>query len=97
METDGSPVPGPWEAIAGSSPEVSDNLEAAGHLAYRFEGQYLPVLLRSRTQEQQDRVWLAFWSYLTAPSNKRKPFSLSSKGADKLIEDFQKAMLEGNN
>ena len=84
-----------WEAIANGSPELSDNPEGAEHLADRFEGQYLPAMMKARTPEAQERVWLAFWTYLTAPLTQRKPFRLSSKAADQLIGDVQKAMSQG--
>ena len=83
-----------WEEIARGSPELVDNPEGAEHLTYRFVGQYLPALLRARTKEDTDDVWLAFWSYLTARGNKRKPFVLSQQAADRLITEFQQALSE---
>ena len=83
-----------WEDIARSSPELTDNPEGLELLAYRFAGQYLPALLRTRTQEDRDRVWLAFWSYLVAGATMRKPFGLSNREADRLIADFQNALSE---
>ena len=83
-----------WEEIARSSPELVDNPEGAKHLAYRFVGQYLPALLRARTQGDSDQVWMAFWSYLVARASGRKPFGLSQGAADHLIAEFQKALPE---
>ena len=83
-----------WEDIARNSPELVDNPDGLELLAYRFAGQYLPALLRTRTKEDSDRVWLAFWSYLVAPSSGRKPFGLSNREADRLIADFQNALSE---
>ena len=81
-----------WEEIAGSSPELVDNPEGTEHLAYRFVGQYLPALLRVRTKEDSDDVWLAFWSYLVARGNQRKPFALSQEAADRVITEFQQVL-----
>lgn len=83
-----------WEEIARSSPELVDNPEGAEHLAYRFVGPYFPALLRARTKENSDHVWLAFWSYLIARRSRRKPFGLSQQVADGLIAAFQKALPE---
>ena len=83
-----------WEGIAKNSPEFEDNPEEAEHLAYRFVGQYLPALLRARTKDDSDHVWLAFWSYLIAPASRRKPFGLSQQAADRLITELQKALSE---
>ena len=83
-----------WEEIARHLPELVDNPEGPEHLAYRFVGQYLPALLRARTKEASDHVWLAYWSYLTARQSKRKPFGLSQQAADRLVTEFQKALFE---
>ena len=95
MENDEIPGSSLWEAIANRHPEFSGNPEGAAHVAYRFEGQYLPALSKARTQEESERVWLAFWSYLTAPLTRRKPFGLSSRAADRLIAEYQEALTEG--
>lgn len=81
-----------WEEIARNSPELVDNPEGVEHLAYRFVGQYLPVLLGARNKEASDHVWLAYWNYLTARQSGRKPFGLSQQAADQLITEFQKAL-----
>ena len=81
-----------WERIAAKLPELSSDAEGVERIADRFAGQYLPVLLRGRTQEERDHVWLAFWHYLVAPRTNRKPFGLSSRTADLLIAEFQKAL-----
>lgn len=83
-----------WEEIARNLPELVDNPEGAEHLAYRFVGQYLPVLLGAKTKVSNDHVWLAYWSYLTARRSKRKPFGLSQQAADRLITEFQKSLSE---
>ena len=83
-----------WEEIARCSPELTDNPEGAEHLAYRFVGQYLPALLRARTKEDMDDVWLAFRSYLVARGNQRKPFVLSQEAADRVLTEFQQALSE---
>ena len=83
-----------WEEIARSSPELVDNPEGAEHLTYRFVAQYLPALLRASTKKDSDDVWLAFWSYLTARGNQRKPFVLSQEAADRVITEFQQALSE---
>ena len=75
--------------IAKRSPELVDNLEGAEHLARRFVSQYLPVLLRAKTEEDRNHVWLAFWSYLIAPRNRRKPFGLSQEAAEGVLAHFQ--------
>ena len=81
-----------WERIARMSPELEDDPDGAEHLAYRFVGQYLPALLSARTKEGGDDVWLAFWSYLIACGNQRKPFELCQEAADRLITEFQQAL-----
>ncbi len=83
-----------WVRTATKLPELSNDPEGAEHLVERFLGQYLPVLLRCRTKEDSDHVWLAFWNYLVAPSTRRKPFGLSSRTADLLIAEFQGALSE---
>ena len=83
-----------WVNIATNSPELASHPEGVERLVSRFVGQYLPVLLRTRTEEDSDRVWLAFWNYLVAPATSRKPFGLSSRAADLLIAEFQSALSE---
>ena len=83
-----------WEDIARNSPELVDNPDGLERVVYRFVGQYLPALLKTRTKEDGDQVWLAFWSYLVAPASGRKPFGLSNRAADNLIADFQNALRE---
>ena len=81
-----------WEDIARNSPELVDNPDGLERVADRFVGQYLLALLKIRTKEDCDRVWLALWSYLVAPASRRKPFGLSNRAADHLIADFQNAL-----
>ena len=83
-----------WVSIATKVPDLLNDPEGAEHLVDRFVGQYLPVLLRSRREEDRDHVWLAFWNYLVAPRTRRKPFGLSSGMADLLIAEFQSALSE---
>ena len=83
-----------WVKIAINLPELLDNPEGVEQLVDRFAGQYLPVLLRSRAKDDSDRVWLAFWSYLIAPPTRRKLFGLSHHTADRLIADFERALLQ---
>ena len=85
-----------WLQIATKLPELASNAGGLEHLVDRFVRQYLPVLLRSRTEEERDHVWLAFWSYLVAPRNRRKPLGLSSRTADLLIAEFQSVLTESN-
>jgi hypothetical protein len=84
-----------WVDLAAQSPELADNPKGADHLVLRYLGQYLPALLRSRTREDRERVWLAFWSYLVARASRKKPFGLSHHGADDLIARFQEALQRG--
>ena len=81
-----------WANIAADLPELESDPEGAGQLVDRFVGQYLPVLLRTGSKEGRDRAWLAFWSYVVAPATSRKPFGLSPRNADRLIEKFQRAL-----
>jgi len=81
-----------WEEFVGRASELQDNPTACEHLVYRFLGQYLPALVAARTQEDLDRVWRAFWSYLTAPLTRAKPFGLSYSSADDLIADIQQEL-----
>ena len=81
-----------WVGIATKLPDLMNDPEGTEHLVERFVGQYLPVLLRSRAQQDIDRAWLALWHYLVAPRTNRKPFGLSSKTADFLIAEFQSAL-----
>ena len=57
-----------WVRIATKLPELSSDVEGVEHLVDRFIGQYLPVLLSAGSKEDHGHVWLAFWSYLFAPS-----------------------------
>ena len=81
-----------WVSIAMKVPELLNDPEGVEHLVDRFVGQYLPVLLRTRGERDIDKVWLAFWSYLVAPSTSRKPFGLTGRTADLLIAEFQGAL-----
>ena len=83
-----------WLEISKKLPELVSDLDGAEHLVDRFAGQYLPALLRARTKDDSDHVWLAFWNYLVAPRTGRKPFGLSSRAADVLIAEFQRALSE---
>ena len=83
-----------WEEIAGRSTELEDNLQGSSHLALRFVGQYLPILLRTKNHEERERVWFSFWSYLVARETDRKPFGLSQGAADEIIVQFKAALVE---
>ena len=83
-----------WEEIAGRSPELEDNPEGAHHLAFRFAGKYLPIVLRTKDHDERERVWLSFWSYLVARETSRKPFGLTSGAADEIIAQFKAALDE---
>ncbi len=83
-----------WVSIAMTLPELLNDPEGTEHLVDRFVGQYLPVLLRSRREEERDHVWLALWNYLVAPHTNRKPFGLSGTTADLLIGEFKGALSE---
>ena len=81
-----------WEEFVGRASELQDDQAACEQLVYRFLGQYLPALISARTQEDRDRVWRAFWSYLTAPVTRAKPFGLSYSSADDLIAEIQQEL-----
>ena len=81
-----------WLDIAVSLPELAADPEGAAHLVERFAGQYLPVLVSAASTEAGERAWLAFWSYVVAPRTGRKPFTLSSRNADCLIDKFRQAL-----
>ena len=81
-----------WLGIAMKLPELVDDPEGTEHLVARFVGQYLQVLLGTSGKQDNDRVWLAFWHYLVAPSTRRKPFGLTGRTADLLIAEFQSAL-----
>ena len=83
-----------WGQIVRGLPELADNPEGADYLVFRFAGQYLPAVVKARTNEAVDRVWLSFWNYLVAPMSSRKPFGLSSQGADRLIAQLQQGVAE---
>jgi hypothetical protein len=83
-----------WVEIAIRSPELEENPEGAAHLAFRFAGKYLPIVLGAKDNEERERVWLAFWSYLIARETSRKPFGLSSDAADEIIGQFRAALDE---
>ena len=83
-----------WEEIAIRSPELEENPEGAAHLAFRFAGKYLPIVLGAKDNEERERVWLAFWSYLIARETNRKPFGLSADAADEIIGQFRAALDE---
>ena len=78
-----------WVGVANKLPDLANDPEGTGHLVERYVAQYLPAHLRSKSQQDIDRVWLAFWHYLVAPRTNRKPFGLSSRTADLLIAEFQ--------
>ena len=81
-----------WEELVGKASERRDNPAACERLVYRFLGQYLPALISARTQDDRERVWRAFWSYLTAPVTGAKPFGLSYSSADDLLADIQQEL-----
>lgn len=74
-----------WEAMIGDVPELANDKESTEQIADRFVRQYLTAWLRAGTDEMRERVWTAFWSYLTSALTHRKPFKLSSESADALI------------
>jgi hypothetical protein len=78
-----------WVGVANKLPELADDPAGTNHLVERYVAQYLPAHLKSRSQQDFDRVWLAFWHYLVAPRTNRKPFGLTSTTADLLIAEFQ--------
>ena len=78
-----------WLSMASKQSNVLDNPEGAAHMVERFVAQYVPAILKTRTNPDYERVWLAFWHYLVAPRTSRKPFGLSSEAADELIAEFQ--------
>ena len=84
----------PFLEITRASPELAGNPEGAERLAYRFLSKYLRALLRARTGQDREQVWLAFWSYLIARATRRKPFTLSHQAADRLVARFQKTLSE---
>ena len=74
-----------WESIVFESSGFIGNLEGAEHFIYRFMGQYLPAIMKGRSEEGVERAWLALWSYMIARRSARKPFTLSHDAADDLI------------
>ena len=74
-----------WTRMIGDAPELVDDNESTEQIADRFVRQYLAAWLKAGTDEMRERVWLAFWSYLTSTPTPRKPFELSSESADSLI------------
>ena len=83
-----------WLDSAKDVAELFGDTESAAALVDRFVRQYLPVLLRCRSYDECDQVWLAFWNYLVAPATRRKLFGLSSQSADLLISGFQRILSE---
>jgi hypothetical protein len=71
--------------MIGDTPELADDKESIEQIADRFARQYLAAWLRAGTDDMRERVWLAFWSYLTSAATPRKPFVLSGESADSLI------------
>jgi hypothetical protein len=51
-------------------------------------------VLGAKDNEERERVWLAFWSYLIARETSRKPFGLSADAADEIIGQFRAALDE---
>ena len=74
-----------WEDIVRESSGFIDNAEGVDHFIYRFQGQYLPIIVKSRTKEGLEHAWLALWSYMIARRSPRKPFTLAHDAADDLI------------
>ena len=81
-----------WVSLASLSQELENNPRGTEHLVFRYIDQYLPALLSARTINDQDHVWLAFWSYVVARKSAKKPFSLSHHSADELIIRFKESM-----
>ena len=81
-----------WGQIVKALPELADNSEGVDQLVFRFAGQYLPAVVKARSDEELQRVWMAFWSYLVAPLSGRKLFRLSPQGADRLIVQLQQEL-----
>lgn len=85
-----------WVGIANKLPDLANDPEGTDHLVERYVAQYLPAHLRSKNQQDIDRVWLAFWHYLVAPRTSRKPFGLSGQTADLLITELRGALSQSN-
>ncbi len=81
--------PSLWFEIAVSQDELREDADGARLIASRFSGKYLPALRRATAPEEQSRVWLSFWHYLTARPTMRKPVALSQEAADKLVAELQ--------
>jgi hypothetical protein len=71
--------------MIGDVPELANDAESREQIADRFARQYLAAWTRATNDEMRERVWLAFWSYLTSVPTPRKPFELSEESADVLI------------
>lgn len=78
-----------WEEFVIKAATLKNDPLACEQLVYRFLGQYLPALISAKTKQDQERVWTAFWHYLTTPITRAKPFGFSYSSADDLIAEIQ--------
>ena len=83
-----------WLEICNKLPDLESDQDGVEHLVDRFVAQYLPAMFKARSQADADHVWLALWHYLVAPRTRRKPFGFSSRPADLLNAEFQRALSE---
>jgi len=74
-----------WAAIISDTPELAGDGHSIEQIADRFTRQYLSAWARAGAHEMRERVWQAFWSYLTSAPTPRKAFQLSAESADALI------------
>ena len=75
-----------WLVKADEALSFIDDPDARGLILFRFEGQYLPSIIKAKNKDQLFRAWNAFYAYLTARQSRRKIFSLSAQEADDFIE-----------
>ena len=84
-------APGPqWEHLLQRIPALQAlSEEAHEQILSRWLNKYLRAVMQAKSQEWEDRAWLALYSYLTYPFSARKPFSLAPSEADTVIASFQ--------
>ena len=80
------------DVLTTAIPALADDPAACAQLAFRLAGQYLPALLSARRPEDRQRVWDAFWRYMTAAPTPSKPFVVPDATADSLIAAIQEEL-----
>ena len=83
---------GNWKLQIVKHPTIFENPEYLRIITDRLEGQYFPALELAKDTFAQQKVWLAFWTYLTSRYTIRKPFQFNYQEADNIIDIIQSSI-----